>query len=96
MVLKGSQQPIVFTMVYRLVGFSMVPLGMELTDLALRVWNACVPSTTVNQVYMTHQIGSVQVGPVAIDVGTMDVGALPHSTPIAAHNLPAANQPLES
>ena len=85
MILKGSEQSILFTVVYRLVGFSMVPVGMELTDLALRVWSACVPSTTVNQVYMSHQIGSVQVGPVAIDVGTMDVGALPlpHSTPIS-------------
>ena len=85
MILKGSEQSTLFTVVYRLVGFSMVPVGMELTDLALRVWSACVPSTTVNQVYMSHQIGSVQVGPVAIDVGTMDVGALPlpHSTPIS-------------
>lgn len=51
---------------------------MELTGVALRLWSAYVPSTTVNQVY--NQIGSVQVEPVAIDVGTMDAGALRHST----------------
>ena len=83
MVLKGSEQPISFTVLYRLVGFSMIPVSMELTDLALRVWSACVPSTTTSQIFLSHQIGSLQVGPVAINVGTMEVGALPHSTPIS-------------
>ena len=78
--LERGEPPILFTMVYRLVGFSMIPVGVELTDLALRVWSACVPSTAVNELY--DQLGLVQVGPVAIDVGTMDAGALQYSTPI--------------
>lgn len=78
MVLGRSTRPVGFTVAYRLVGFSMIPVGIELTDLALRVWGVFVPSVTANQIF--GQIGSTQFGPVPLNVGAMDAGALRDSS----------------
>ena len=74
MALKGNDDSTVFTMAYRLAGFSMIPLSVELTGLALRIWNAVVSRIAVNRIY--DQIDSVNIGPFVLNIGVMDAGAL--------------------
>ncbi len=65
-------QSIVFAAAYRLVGLNQISLGVELSCLALKVWTDLVPSINVGQ------LEPLQIGPVAIDMGSMDAGALQH------------------
>ena len=91
MALKGSDDPTVFTMAYRLAGFSMIPLSVELTGLALRIWNAVVSPIAVNRIY--DQIDSVHIGPFVFDIRTIDAGALRYRFTLLLQ-LRTAKQPI--